>query len=450
MYDLIVIGAGPGGYEAAAHAGQLGKRVALIEDGPIGGICLNVGCIPTKAFLRSSHLYRECGEGEAYGVRIADRSFDAGVVVGRKNRIVATLTRGVERLLSGSGVEVIHGHGRIAARDRVAVDGEGLETTHLLVATGARVATPPIPGIAAETVLTSDTVFDLAEVPESVAIIGGGYIGLELATYFSDVGSRVTVFEMLPQVASGCDVDISTGLLQALQRRGVTFYLSCQVREISAHAVGYVDADGDEKREIAERIVNATGRVPRVEGFGLEELGVDCRPRGVRVSPDGRTNVAGVWACGDVTGEHMLAHIATREGIVAVNAMFGRPDRSRYDAMPAVIYTHPEVAMVGRTEAQLRAAGVAYQKAMVPMGMAGRFLIEHEKERGFVKVLVGDPRGEILGVHALGDASSEFIVAAAALIEADVPAERAAEVVFPHPTVSEALREAILEARRKL
>ena len=449
MHDLIVIGGGPGGYEAAAHAGRLGKRVALIEEGPIGGICLNVGCIPAKAFLRSSHLYRECGEAEAYGVRIADRSFDPAVVVERKDRIVATLTRGVERLLSSSGVEVIHGHGRVAARDRVAVDGEVLEATHLLVATGARVATPPIPGIAAETVLTSDTVFDLAEVPESVAIIGGGYIGLELATYFSDVGSRVTVLEMLPQVASGCDVDVSTGLLQALQRRGVTFHLSCRVREVSTHAVRYVDAAGDEKQESAERIVNATGRAPRVEGFGLEELGVDCSPRGVRVGPDGRTNVAGVWACGDVTGEHMLAHIATREGIVAVNAMFGRPDRSRYDAMPAVIYTHPEVSMVGRTEAQLSAAGIAYRKAMVPMGMAGRFLIEHERERGFVKVLVGDPRGEILGVHALGDASSEFIVAAAALIEADVPAERAAEVVFPHPTVSEALREAILEARRK-
>jgi dihydrolipoamide dehydrogenase len=449
VYDLIVIGAGPGGYEAAAHAARIGKRVALVEEGRIGGTCLNVGCIPAKTFLRSSRLYRECGEAEGFGVHVGERRFDARRVVERKDGIVATLTRGVERLLQRSGVEVVNGHGRVLGRDRVAVGGEVLETEHVLLATGSRVAVPPIPGIDAASVLTSDSVFDLAEIPESVVIVGGGYIGLELATYFSEIGSRVAVFEMLPQVASGCDPDVSVRLLQALQRSGVSFHLCCRVVAVEPDGVRFQDQRGAEARYAAARVINASGRTPVVEGLGLEGLGVELNGRGIRVSQEGRTNVSGVWACGDVTGEHMLAHVATREGRVAVNSMFGTRDRSRYAAMPAVIYTHPEVAMVGWTEPELQAAGVPYRKALVPMGVAGRFLIENQTGSGFVKVLAGERRGEILGVHAMGDGSSEFIVAGAALIEAGVSVARAAEVVFPHPTVSEAMREAILQVRRE-
>jgi dihydrolipoamide dehydrogenase len=446
VHDLIVIGAGPGGYEAAAHAGEMGKKVVLVEAGSLGGACLNVGCIPAKVFLRSSRLYRECKEAGPFGVRVEGVSFDAPVVVERKNRIVAGLRRGVGAKLKGAGVEGVTGQAGLVGRHLVQVGEDQLEADNILVATGSRPAVPPIPGIGAEHVLDSDRVFDLAEVPRSIAIIGGGYIGLELATYFCEAGADVAVFEMLPQIAANCDGDVSARLLQALQRSGIDFHLSCRVLSIEEDALRYDDGSGTEKTHGAERILNATGRAPVVAGLGLEEVGVDFSRSGIRISDQGQTNVSGVWACGDVTGQHMLAHAATREGIVAVNSMFGIPDRIRYEAVPAVIYTHPEAAMAGRTEEELTRAGIPFRKASVPMGVAGRFLIENEEGSGFVKVLVGGRGGEILGVHAVGDSSSEFIVAASVLIETALTARRAAEVVFPHPTVSEALREAILKA----
>ena len=275
--------------------------------------------------------------------------------------------------------------------------------------------------------------------------MGGGYIGLELATFFAEIGAEVAVFEVLPRVASGCDQDVSEKLLAALKSSGVAFNLSSEVLAVEENGVRYRDASGEAKTFEADCIVNATGRAPMVTGFGLEELGVDFTAKGVAVDNQGKTNVPGIWACGDVTGHHMLAHAATREGIVAVNCMFGRPDRVRYGSLPAVIYTHPEVAAVGPPEQQLRAAGVAYNKAMVPMGVAGRFMIENERGTGFVKVLAGARYGEILAVHVMGDSSSEFVVAAAALIEMELSTARAADVVFPHPTVGEALHEALVQ-----
>ncbi|MGC8627441.1 MAG: dihydrolipoyl dehydrogenase [Acidimicrobiales bacterium] len=450
MYDLIVIGGGPGGYEAAAHAGQMGKKVALVEENRVGGVCLNQGCIPAKAFLRSSRLYRECGEAKLFGVDVGPSHFNMARVVERKDRIVATLVRGVEGLLKRSGVEVLSAHGRIVGRHRVEVDGQVLETANVLVATGSRPYTPPVPGITSGKVLGSSAVFELDHVPSRVAVIGGGYIGLELATFFSEVGAEVVVLEMLPRVASNCDADVSTRLLRALEHAGIKFNLSCKVAGVEGGTVRYLDSAGSEKSCSADLVVNVTGRVPVVDGVGLEEAGVDFSAKGVRVDEHGKTNVPWVWACGDVTGKYMLAHVATREGIAAVNAMFGKPDRARYDAVPSVIYTHPEVASVGRTEEELKSAGIAYKKAMVPMSVAGRFLIENENGTGFVKVLAGAKYGEILGVHAMGDLSSEFIVTAAALVEGGLSVHRAGQVVFPHPTVSEALREAVLRTEQEL
>jgi dihydrolipoamide dehydrogenase len=284
-------------------------------------------------------------------------------------------------------------------------------------------------------------------VPERIAIIGGGYIGLEFASFFHEIGTDVTVYEALPRIASGCDGDIADELLKILRRGGIEIHLSCLLLGIDGDKLHYQDATGARHRDSATYILNATGRTPVVTGLGLEEAGVDVSARGIRVDEQGRTNVPNIWACGDVTGRHMLAHMAVREGIVAVNSMFGRPDRVRYDAVPAVIYSHPEVAMVGKTEEELKAAAIDYRKAVVPMALAGRFLVEHVKETGLVKVLAGAAHGEILGVHAIGDLSSEFIVAAGAMIEAEMTLAQASEIIFPHPTVAEALRAAILKAQ---
>jgi dihydrolipoamide dehydrogenase len=250
---------------------------------------------------------------------------------------------------------------------------------------------------------------------------------------------------MLPQIAAGADHDISSRLLQTLKKQGIAINTSCRVTAIEGNTLHY-DNSGAPGSLPAECILNATGRAPLVDGLGLAEIGLDFDRKGIRTSDQGKTNIPGIWACGDVTGRRLLAHAATREGLVAVNNIFGKPDRIRYDAIPSVIYTHPEVASAGKTENELKALGVEYKKALLPMGVAGRFLVESESPSGTIKVLVGARYGEILGVHALGDLSSEFIVAAAAMIEMEMTVKDVEAVVFPHPTVSEALKLAILEA----
>ena len=445
MRDLIVIGGGPGGYEAAAHAARMGKKVTLIEKQSLGGTCLNVGCIPAKTFLRSSKLFHECQQA-AYGVRVTSPEFDMPAVVERKKKIVSTLARGVAGLLRQAGVETITGIAKLVARNavQVQVGDQRIEAHNILIATGSRPAVPPIPGLRSEAVLDSNRIFDMTRIPEKVAIIGGGIIGLEFACFFSEIGSSVDVLEMLPKIATGTDEEIAGRLLKTMERQGVKFHLSAKVQEVSGQTVHYALADGTKGSITADCILNATGRSPVVEGLGLEEVGIDFTAKGIRTDERGKTNVAGIWACGDVTGRRMLAHAATREGIVAVNNMFGKRDRIRYDGIPSVIYTHPEVACVGKTEEELKALGIEYRKSMVPMAVAGRFLIENEGASGLVKVLTGAKYGEILGVHALGDGCSEFIVAAAIMVETEMCASAAGEIVFPHPTVSEALREAIL------
>lgn len=449
MYDLIVIGGGPGGYEAAAHAARMGKRVALIEERRLGGVCLHEGCIPTKVFLRTSKFLADCRRAARYGVRLSEARLDMAALQERKARIVATLARGVENLLERSGVTVIRGRGRLAGRNRVRVNGATEEARNILLAMGSRPALPPIPGIDSSRVLNSTTVLELAEAPRRLAVIGAGYIGMEFASFFAEAGTEVTVFDILPEISAAPDRDVARRLAESAARAGVRFELGSRICRIEGSTVHYRDKDGAQKTLAADYVLNATGRVPVVEDAGLEEAGIDFDARGIRTSELGKTNVPGVWACGDVTGRMLLAHAATREGIVAVNNMFGIKDRIRYEAIPAVIYTHPEVASVGPTEEQLREQGIEYVKSVVPMGIAGRFLIENEGGSGFVKVLAGARYGNLLAVHALGDGASEFIFGAACMIETEMRAGDLREIVFPHPTISEALKEAIVRVGRE-
>lgn len=446
MYDLIVIGAGPGGYEAAAHAGRMGKKVALAEKRLLGGTCLNEGCIPAKTFLKTSKLYADCKQAAEYGVRVSAPALDLPTLLDRKTRIVETLRRGVEGLLKRSAVEIVQGQGRLVSNRAVSVDGTTLEAANILIATGSKPAVPPIPGIESPAVLDSTSILELREVPARLAIVGGGYIGLEFASFFAGVGAEVVLCEMLPHVASGCDEDVSRRLLQEVRKNGVEVKLSCKVTRIDGNTVYYEEKGGTPASIKADYILNATGRAPVLENLDLDQVGVDYTGKGIRTSDEGKTNVPGIWACGDVTGRQLLAHAATREGIVAVNNMFGVRDRIRHHAVPWVIYTHPEAAGVGFTEEELRQRGTEYRKSIVPMAIAGRFLIEHGKSSGFVKALAGAKYGNVLGVHAVGDGSSEFIMAAACMIETEMRVSDVREIYFPHPTVSEALKEAILGA----
>lgn len=447
MVDLAIIGAGPGGYEAAAYAAKLGRKVVLFEKGEVGGTCLHVGCIPTKTLLRSARAYSDCHEAGRYGVTVGTPVFDMRAVQERKRQVVAALCKGVGAMLKGAGVEVVKAEARIAGRGRVVAGGRDVEAANILVATGSVPAVPPIPGLReSPAVLDSTGILALEQIPASLVIIGAGVIGLEFACFFAELGTAVTMVEMLDRIAPVLDEEIGKRLQADLRKRKIAINLSCKVTRVDGNRVCYLDAEGKEQSVAGDYLLNATGRQPVVKGLGLEEAGVVVERRGVRVDECGRTNVPGIWACGDCTGRLLLAHSATREGIVAVNTMFGQPDRMRFSAVPSVIYTHPEVAQVGATEEELRKQGIAYRKAVMPMAIAGRFIVEEAGKAGTVKVLVSERHGQVLGVHMIGGPCGEFVAAAAAMVELELCVEDVREIVFPHPTISEALKETVLHA----
>ncbi|MCK5805082.1 MAG: dihydrolipoyl dehydrogenase [Lentisphaeria bacterium] len=445
MYDLAIIGAGPGGYEAAAYAAKLGKKVVLFEKNEVGGTCLNVGCIPTKTLLRSAKSLAECKDAAKYGVTVAAPTLDMKAVQERKQQVVSTLVKGVRSMLKNAGVEMVFAEARISGRGKVLADGVEYEATHILIATGSVPMAPPIPGLAdSAQVVDSTGILEIEDIPESLVIIGGGVIGLEFACFFAELGTKIELVEMLDRIAPTVDSEIAKKLQSGLKRKGVKFNLGCRVTGVDGDTVHFTDKKGEEKNVSADRILNAAGRKLVLEGVGLEEAGVDFDRTGVKTDEFGKTNIPGVWACGDVTGRLLLAHSATREGIVAVNNMFGKTDRMRFGAIPSVIYTHPEVAQVGATEDELKEQGIAYRKAVMPMAIAGRFLVENAGKSGTVKALVSEEFGQILGVHMIGGECGEFIAAAAAMVEMELCVEDVREIVFPHPTVSEALKETIL------
>jgi dihydrolipoamide dehydrogenase len=446
MYDLIVIGAGPGGYEAAAHAGRMGKKVALFDRKYIGGTCLNVGCIPTKTLLKSAHVFTECREAGKYGVTASSAKFSMKKVQERKKKVINSLTKGVEGMLKRSRVEIIRAEAKLTAKDTVKAKGKKYQAVNILIATGSRPAVPPVKGMDSKGVLDSTSALELTRKPDSIVIIGGGVIGLEFACFFSETGTRVTVVEMLPQIGVGLDADIMKSLKSDMEKKGVIFHLSSTVTEVKGKSVLFTDAKKKKHNVKGTFVMNATGRSPVMDGLGLEEAGVDFTRAGIITSDEGKTNVPGIWACGDVTGRCLLAHAATREGIVAVNNMFGRKDLMRYSAVPGVIYTHPEVACVGKTEAQLKEEGIAYRVSIMPMAIAGRYMVENEGVGGKVKVLVGEAHGEVLGVHMIGQGCSELIFGAAMMMETEMRVDDVKDIIFPHPTVSEALKETVAHA----
>ncbi|MBR4903013.1 MAG: dihydrolipoyl dehydrogenase [Victivallales bacterium] len=448
MYDLMVIGAGPGGYEAAAYAAKLGKKVALFEKNELGGTCLNVGCIPAKTLLRSARAFEDVLEASRYGVSGAGTPvLDMKAVQARKQSIIATLKKGVEGMLKRAGVEIVKAEAKVAGKGKIVADGKEYEGANILVATGSVPACPPIPGLRDNPkVLDSTGILALEEIPKELVIIGGGVIGLEFATFFATAGTKVTIVEMLPKIAPVVDEEISKKLMAEMKKAGVVFNLSCKVQKIEGNVLTFTDPDGKDQQITGDYILSAIGRSAVTRGFGLEEAGVEIERRGIKTDEFGKTNVPGIWACGDCTGRMQLAHAATREGIVAVHNMFGIADRMRYTAIPSVIYTHPEVAQVGATEEELKKNGVAYKKAVMPMAIAGRFMVENDGKAGTVKVLVSEKYGQVLGVHMIGGCCGEFIASAAAMVETEQCVEDVRQIVFPHPTQSEALKETVLHA----
>ena len=453
MYDLAIIGGGPGGYVAAERAGAAGLKVVLFEKNSLGGVCLNEGCIPTKTLLYSAKVYNYAANGKRYGVHTEGASYDYAEFISRKDRVVRRLVAGVKAAMKAGEVEVISGEAFIEGRDAegfsISAAGESYRAAKLLVCAGSEAAVPPLPGLkeAGEVIVTNREILSLKEQPGEMVVIGGGVIGMEFAAFFSALGTKVTVVEMLPKILGPLDDEISAMLQKIYAKRGVSFCLGCKVTGIEGNTVVYEDPEGQVCRVSGDRILVSVGRRAKLDGYGLENLGVEMtlnrggRPCGIKVDDRMRTSVPGVYAAGDVTGFSMLAHTASREGEVAVADILGKEDRMRYDAIPGVVYTNPEVAGVGLTEEQASSSGREYEVLKLPMAYSGRFVAENEGGEGLCKLIVGKERHEVLGVHMLGNPCSEIIHSACIAIESGMTAEQLQKVVFPHPSVSEIIRE---------
>jgi dihydrolipoamide dehydrogenase len=441
MYDFIVVGAGPGGYIAAERAGAMGKSVVLIEKSDLGGVCTNEGCIPTKSLLNAAKQYVHGLEAGKLGVHFEGARFDLAEAMAWKQDVIETLHKGIAYLMKKHKVEVINGEAQFLDRQTVSVNGKTYQGQNLIIATGSSAAIPPIPGVDSPHVVTNREILEITELPKTLIIIGGGYIGMEFASFFSNVGVNVQVIEMMNEIVPMMDVDFAKILRKSMSNVG--FHLGAKVEAINGDHVTF-SIGGKSASLQADRILMSVGRRPNIQG--LEKLGLDIRPQGIQVNENMQTNVPGVYAIGDVNGKSLLAHSASRMAEVAVNVICGKNDRMRYHAVPWVVYTLPEVAGCGLTEQEARKQGIAVKTATMQMRANGRFLAEYGKQSpGICKVVVDADTNVLKGVHLLGAISSEMIYGVAAMIEAELRVQDIKEIIFPHPTVSEIIRDTLWE-----
>ena len=450
-HDLLVLGAGPGGYVAAIRAAQLGLNVACVDEEPaLGGTCLRVGCIPSKALLESSERYHEARTGlSAHGITAGEVSFDLAAMLARKDKIVGELTRGVEMLFKKNKVARYQGRARFAGPGRVVVDGKDageVAAKQILIATGSKPA--PLRGVAfdGDRIGSSTEALSYPDVPKHLVVIGAGYIGLELGSVWLRLGAKVTVLEYLDRILPGMDSELASEAKRIFERQGMTFHLGRRVTGAKAgkNAVT-VESDGAEAM-ICDRLLVAVGRWPNTDGLGLDAIGLKADKRGrIPVDEHYATSAAGVYAIGDVIGGAMLAHKAEEEGIACVEGIATGYGHVNYDAIPSVVYTHPEIASVGRSEDDLKAAGIAYRKGVFFFRANGRAKALGDTD-GRVKILADEQTDRILGVHVLGPRAGDLIAEAAVAIEFGASAEDLARSSHAHPTLAEAMKEAALAA----
>lgn len=449
-FDVAVIGGGPGGYMAAERAAEGGLSAVVIEEKAMGGTCLNEGCVPTKTLLYSAKLYRHASESEAFGVHAEAVSFDHARVMKRKAKVVKTLVAGVEYTMKNLSVPIIRERGVIRGRQDgrflIGAGDEEILCSKLILAAGSETAIPPLPGIKegleSGFVVTSREILQSETLPQELVVIGGGVIGLEMACYYASVGSHVTVIEMLPKIAGTTDKEICDLLMKEYKKRGMVFKLGCRVLEITGHSVLFEEA-GEQKEIACDRVLLSVGRAPATGGLGLENLGIEMNRRAIAVNEYLETSVPGVYAVGDCNGKLMLAHTAYREAEAAVHHILGIDDPVRYETVPAVIYTDPEVASVGETKESAESKGLSVREIKLPLRFSGRYLAETERGEGFLKLVVEEGTRKVLGCHIIGPYASEIIVSAVMMIDLELTAGRMERIVFPHPTVGEVLREAV-------
>ncbi|MCL2544986.1 MAG: dihydrolipoyl dehydrogenase [Clostridia bacterium] len=457
MHDLIIIGGGPAGYHAAELAAKEGLKAVLFEERSLGGVCLNEGCIPSKALLYSAKIFDYAnGGGARYGVTCEAAKFDYAAAVRRKAKVVKKLVAGIEATLKREGVEVVKARAEIEGRIEdqikggfaVRAGGQDYRAAKLLLCTGSEPLLPPIGGLkdalASGFAMTNREMLALTEPPKRLAIVGGGVIGMEMASLMTSALCEVTVIEMLDKIAGPTDAEIAALLQKEYEKRGVRFLLGAKLTGVDQGSVTY-EQGGKAEVLPCDRALISIGRRPVTAGIGLERIGVEVRQGAVPTDAQQKTNVPGVFAAGDINGTSMLAHTAYREAEVAVNVMCGRKDAMEYDAIPSVIYTNPEAAGVGETLQTARAKGIDAREVTLPMMYSGRYMAENEGGGGICKLVWAGER-RLIGVHMLGNPASEIIATAAALISREISLEQAKKIVFPHPSVAEILREGLFHS----
>lgn len=446
-YDVAIIGGGPAGYTAAEKAAKGGLSTVLFEKNALGGVCLNEGCVPTKTLLYSAKTYDQIKHASKYAVSAENPSFDYPKIIARKNKVVKKLTAGIRMKMKESGVEVIAGEAMIQGKTDegnilIQCTEQVYEAKNLLVCTGSESVIPPIPGVNETEYWTSREALQSKELPASLIIIGGGVIGMEFASFFNSMGTEVQVVEMLDKILGPMDKELSDMLQAEYAKRGVKFYLGHKVTGIHGQEV-MVEKDGESFTLHGEKVFLSVGRRPVTKGFGLETLALEPFRNGIKVNEYMQTSLPNVYACGDITAFSLLAHTAVSEAEVAINHILGKACAMSYKAIPGVVYTNPEIAGVGKTEEELQASGTPYQVKKIPMAFSGRFVAENEMGNGVCKLILAED-GTLIGAHLLGNPASELIVIAGIAIEKGMKAEELTSFVFPHPTVGEILKEALL------
>lgn len=446
-YQVAIIGGGPAGYTAAEAAGRAGLSVVLFEKNSLGGVCLNEGCIPTKTLLYSAKTYDGARHASKYAVLAENVGFDLPKIIARKQKVVRKLVLGVKAKLTAHNVKIVTSTAEVVDKNHVRCGEEVYECDNLLLCTGSETFIPPIAGVDTVPYWTHRDALDNKELPQSLAIIGGGVIGMEFASFFNSLGVQVTVIEMVDEILGGMDKELAALLRADYVKRGVKFMLSTKVVSLAVAEggqvqVGYENAEGAGS-VVAERLLMSVGRRPVTKGFGLENLDLQKTERGsIVVDEHMQTSLPGVYVCGDLTGFSLLAHTAVREAEVAVNHIAGKEDAMSYRAIPGVVYTNPEIASVGETEESLQRKGITCRVVKLPMAYSGRFVAENEGVNGLCKLILAED-DTILGAHVLGNPASEIITLAGMAVELKLKAAEWKKIVFPHPTVGEIFREAL-------
>lgn len=446
QYDIIVVGSGPGGYVAAIRAAQAGKRVALVERAEAGGVCLNWGCIPTKALLKSAQVYHYCRNAAQYGVAVEGGvTPDLKQMVARSRGVAGTMNKGIAFLLKKNGIDFVTGFGRLVAPGRLDVDGTLYEAGHIILATGARPREMPFMPVDGRHVITSKQALTLDRLPESMIVVGSGAIGSEFAWFYAALGVKVTVVEYMPQMMPLEDEEVAKTMERAFRKLRAAVLTSTTVKSVKVNADDRCEVEIESRKGTetltADIVLSAVGVVANIEGIGLEECGVEVERGKIKVDRYYRTNVPGIYAIGDIIATPALAHVASAEALCCVDAICGRNPRPvDYGTIPSCIFTSPEVASVGQTEQQLRAAGVAYKVGRYPFTASGRATAAGDRD-GFVKLLF-DADDRLLGAHLVGAHVTEMLAEPALALSLGVTAERIAEVIHAHPTMNEGIMEA--------